>query len=202
VYIQVETALVLLFGFLCAWLPFSSSEGTMATLGPILALVIAVALAVVTYLLADRLGRWTGARQEKKAVSTLSPAVPAGEPLQMVTYGYVGPGRSGAIFLFGALGDAIINAPRRKWYYVGLTDRHLILLQVKNEKPTGVQQVLARSDVQQLEYAGGVFGPRLVVTLAAEKMELKVESYTWQERAKVLDKIWRGDPGVVTLTTA
>jgi hypothetical protein len=193
---------VLLFGFFCAWLPFADSQGTMSSIGPILALIIAVALAVGTYFLADWLGRTSSARQEKQALAVFSPAIPAGEALQMATYGYLGPGRTGTMLAFGALGDAIINAPRRRWYYVGLTYGHLILLQVKNKKPTGVQQVLSRSDVQQVVYSPGTFETKLVVTLPAEVMELKIEGYGWRERAKALDKIWRGEMAELSLATA
>jgi hypothetical protein len=194
--------LVLIFGFFCAWLPFANSTDTMATVGPILALIVAVALAVGTYFLVDWLARKSSARQEKQALAVLSPAIPAGEALQMVTYGYVGPGRTGAVLLFGALGDAMINASRRKWYYVGLTYRHLILVQAKNKKSTGVQQVLSRSDVQQVEYARGALEPRLIIDLPAEKMELKIEGYGWQERAKAMDSMWRDEPTELSLATA
>ncbi len=193
---------VLLFGFFCAWLPFADSQGTMSSIGPILALIVAVVLAVGTYFLVDWLERVLSTRREKQATAMLSSAIPSGEALQMVTYGYLGPGRTGTMLAFGAMGDAIINAPRRKWYYVGLTNRHLILLQVKNKKTTGVQQVLSRSDVQQVAYSPGAFETKLVITLPAEVMELKVEGYGWRDRAKALGKMWRGEPAELSLATA
>ncbi len=193
---------VFVFVFFFVWLSFAGSQGAMSSIGPILALIVAVALAVGTYFWVGRTARSSNAYQEKQALAVLSPVIPAGEALQMVTYGYVGPGHANAMLVFGALGDAIINAPRRTWYYVGLTYQHLILLQVKNQKPTGVQQILGRGDVRQIAYSRGALEPKLVITLPAEVMELKVEGYGWQERAKALDKLWHGEPAEISLATA
>jgi len=48
------------------------------------------------------------------------------------------------ILLLCGLGDAIINAPRRNWYYDSLTRRYFVLVQVKDKKLTGVREVLQR----------------------------------------------------------
>ncbi len=193
---------VFVFVFFFAWLSFAGSQGTMKSIGPIVALIVAVALAVGTYFWVGRQARASNVYEEKQAIAVLSSAVPAGDALQMVTYGYVGPGHANAMIIFGAVGDAIVNAPRRTWYYVGLTYQHLILLQVKNREPTGVQQVLGRGDVRQIAYSRGVLEPKLVITLPAQVMELRFEGYGWQERAKALDKIWHGEPAEISLATA
>ncbi len=190
---------VFVFVFFFAWLSFAGSQGTLKSIGPTLALIAAVALAVGAYVWIGRQARGSNVRLEKEALAVLAPAVPAGEAVQMVTYGYTGPGHAGAMLAFGALGDAIVNAPRRTWYYVGLTDRHLVLLQVKNQKPTGVQQVLGRGDVQQIAYSRGALEPKLVITLPVEVMELRFEGYGWRERAQALDKIWHGEPAELSL---
>ena len=76
---------VLVFGFLFAWFPFANSPDMRYSIGPTVALIIAVALAVGTCFWVDRLGRSSNTYQEKQALAVLSPAVPAGEALQMVT---------------------------------------------------------------------------------------------------------------------
>ncbi len=190
---------VFVFVFFFAWLSLAGSQGTLKSIGPTLALIAAVALAVGTYFWVGRTARSSNTYLEKQARAVLSPVIPAGEALQMVTYGYVGPGHASAAIILGAMGDAIINAPRRTWYYVGLTDWHLILLQVKNRNPTGVQQVLGRGDVQQIAYSRGALEPKLVITLPVEVMELRFEGYGWQERAQALDKIWHGEPAEINL---
>ncbi len=193
---------VFVFVFFFAWLSLAGSQGAMSSIGPTLALIAAVALAVGTYFWVGRSARSSNTYLEKQALAVLAPTVPAGEALQMVTYGYVGPGHANAMIFFGAMGDAIINAPRRTWYYVGLTDRHLILLQVKNREPTGVQQVLSRGDVRQIAYSRGALEPKLVITLPAEVMELRFEGYGWRDRAQAMDKIWHGEPAEISLAPA
>jgi len=187
--------LVFFFAWFFCSVPFSGGEDTLSQLAPWIGLVIALALAVGSYFGFDALNRWSSARQEAKARSLLAPLAPPGETIQAFTFGYVGPGRTGAILLFGALGDAVINARRRKWYYIGLTERHLLLIQVSNNKPTGVQQVLARNDVRGLEFQSGAFKePKLMIRLPVEEMQIRVEQYGWRGRAKTLDVLWRGLP--------
>jgi hypothetical protein len=95
------------------------------------------------------------------------------------------------ILLFGALGDALINAPRRKYYYLGITAQNLILVQFKGKKPTDVHQVLRRGEVS-LSYEAGAFKePKLVLTFAAEQMELRVLG-NMVKRAKELAAAWNG----------
>ena len=195
----VSRIIVAIFVLVLAWLfcslPFLGQEGVMGTLGLFIGFVIAAAIAVGSFFGLGWLEQWTTQRQEKQGNTILGPHVPAGESLKAFTYGYVGPGRTGAILLFGALGDAVINSWRRKFYYVGVTERYAILVQVKNNKPTGVQQVLGRSDVRQLEYSQKAFsGPLLTVQLPADTLELHIEGMGWLPRAKTLPAVWNGLP--------
>ena len=194
--------LVFAFAFLfCAtpFIAFSGGENTLNQLAPWIGLVVALAIAVGSYFAFDALSRWSSARREAKARALLAPITPAGETVQASTFGYVGPafaGFAGAdILLFVALAAEVINARRRKWYYVGLTERHLLLLQVSNNKPTGVRQVLARNEVPGLEFQSGIFkGSMLVIRLLREEMQIGVEQYGWRGRAKTLDNLWRRLP--------
>jgi hypothetical protein len=91
---------------------------------------------------------------------------------------------------FGALADAMINAPRRKYYYLGLTRQYVVLVQVNGRKPTGVQQVLRRGEVSSLQLETGAFKePKLVLRFAAEQLELRLD-YNWIKRAKEVNALW------------
>ncbi len=181
----------ILFVFLCGVI-FNAQEST--TLGWVIAIVLSLAGAVGLYFLFGILQKRSLANQQKNAMAALQPFLPAGETLQMFVRGYVGPGQTGMILLFGALGDAIINAPRRQWYYVGLTQRYLVIAQVKGQKPTGVKQVLLRNEVKDLRYdTGALKEPRLVIEFAAEKMELRMMDYGMLKSAKAMDDTWHGN---------
>lgn len=159
--------------------------------GWLIGLVIALGLAGGAYLFFEWLRKYTLAQQEKTANSIFAPVLPLGETLLAFTQGYTGPGRTGMVLLFGALGDAIINAPRRKWYYVGVTRQSLLLVQVKGKKPTGVQQVLPRREVSHLSFESGVLKePKLILQFAVESIELRVNS-SMVKRAKEVDAAWR-----------
>jgi hypothetical protein len=176
--------------FICAGVLSSTSAKPYAwVIGAFFALVVAVG----TYFLCDMLQENGLNRQEKMAQKILQPVLPLGETLQAFVRGYTGPGRTGMIMIFGALGDSLINAPRRKWYYLGLTQQYLALVQVNGKKPTGVQQVLRRGEVRNLTWAGGALkNPKLILQLAADRMEFLVD-YDMGNRAKLIDKAWHNE---------
>lgn len=167
--------------------------------GWVIGLVFALAIGAGSYFLFDRLLRRADARQDETARQLFAPVLPPGETLLGFVQGYTGPGHAGMVLLFGAVGDAIVNSPRRRWYYVGLTRQYLILLQVNGRRPTGVQQVLRRSEVRQLGFESGAFKePKVILQFPAETMELRLEA-NMTSRAKEMDAIWRsaapGYPG-------
>ena len=172
--------------FLLAWL-FCSLTFSNSDSGWIIGLVLALVIAVGAYFLFGALQKRAMAQQEKTANEVLGPALPAGESLRSFILGYTGPGRTGMILLLGALGDALINGPRRKWYYVGITKQTLVLVQVNGKKPTGVTQMLHKGEVQ-MTFDGGL-EPRLVLQFAAERMELRVEA-GMVTRAKEISAAW------------
>ncbi|MGC1377824.1 MAG: hypothetical protein WA821_16445 [Anaerolineales bacterium] len=167
--------LVFFFAFIFCGLPFTSGSDS-SSFGWVIALVIALALAVGSYFLFGALQKRNLVQQQKIADQVLGPVLPSGESLLAFVHGYTGPGRTGMILLFGALGDALINGPRRKWYYLGITRQSLLLVQVNGKKPTGVKQVLRRGEVQLAFESGALKEPRLTLQFAAERMELRVEA--------------------------
>jgi hypothetical protein len=179
--------------FLLAWLlcTLTVSGPDTSSYAWAIGLVIALVLGVGAYYLFDALQKYSFAQQEKTAKEIFAPVLPAGEMLLAFVKGYTGPGRTGMVLLFGALGDALINAPRRKWYYAGVTKQYLVLVQVNGKKPTGVQQVLRRSEVGQLVFESGAFKePKLILQFAAERMELRIDA-NMIKRAKEIDATWR-----------
>jgi hypothetical protein len=190
---KVSSIILAIFVFIFAWVlcavPFSGSDS--ASYGWIIALIIALALGVGSYFVFEALQKRALAQQEKTAQEIIAPLLPAGETLLAFAQGYIGPGRTGMVIMFGVLGDALINAPRRKWYYVGISRQTLALVQVNGKRPTGVQQVLRRSDVRQLTFDSGAFKePKLLLQFAAENMELRLDG-SMIKRAKALDAAWR-----------
>ena len=180
--------------FLLAWLlctvTFMGTDASSYAWA--IGLIIALVIGVGSYYFFGVLQKRTFAQEEKTAKEIFTPVLPAGERLLAFAQCYTGPGRTGMVLLFGALGDAIINAPRRKWYYLGITQQYLILVQVNGRKPTGVQQVLRRGEVGQLEFETGAFKePKLILQFTAERMELRVEG-NMIKRAKAVDVAWRG----------
>ena len=160
--------------------------------------VIGFAVAVVAgagayYLLGQQQAR-ASARQEQLAHEILGSALPSGEALRAFAHGYTGPSRTGIILLFGVLADMIVNAARRQWYYVVLTTHYLALVQVdgKDKRPTGIHQVLRRDEVKGVDFkAGTLEEPKLVLQLAAERLELRLGS-DMVGRAKELAAAWNG----------
>ncbi len=180
--------LVFIFAAVFCVLPFAGSGSSSYTW--VIGLILALAIAVGSYFLFAAIQKRNLANQEKTANAVLSPALPPGEQLLAYVQCYTGPGRTGMTLLFGALGDAAINASRRKWYYLGLTHQFLILVQVNGKKPTGVQQVLRRGEVRQLFLDSGAFKePKLNLQLAVESMELRIDA-GMIKRAKELDAAW------------
>ncbi len=173
---------------LCVVLPFMQSE--TQTLGWVIALVVAAGVGVGSYFFLVWVQKRAAVQQDKIARNLLAPALPPGEEILLFVQGYTGPGRTGMTFAFGALGDALINTPRRKFYYLGLTRQSLVLVQVKGVKPTGVSQVLRRGEVTSLEFDSGAFKePKLVLQIAGERMELRLD-YNWIKHAKEVNAAW------------
>jgi hypothetical protein len=184
----ILAVLVFFFAWVFCSLPFTSSDSS-SSLNWVIGFIIALVVAVGSYFLFGAMQKRALEQQQKIANGVLGPVLPSGESLLTFVQGYTGPGRTGMVLLFGALGDAIINGPRRKWYYLGITRQYLLLVQVNGKKPTGVKQVLRRGEVQLSFDSGALKEPRLVLQFAAERMELRVEA-GMVKQAKEASAIW------------
>lgn len=152
--------------------------------------VVSLGLGIGTYLLIPMLQKRSVDMYQATAQTLLEAILPPGERLLASLQGYTGPGRTGAAF-FGYLGDAVINAPRRKWYYLGLTPKYVAIVQVKGKMPTGVSQVLPHGDVKDIEYETAAFRePKLVLEFVSDRMELRTMNSAMNKQAKELAQLW------------
>ena len=152
----------------------------------------ALVVGVGAYFLFGWLQKKTNQQQEKIVQTILVPLLPAGETIQAFVQGFTGPGRTGTTLLVGALGDAIINSSRRKYYYIAITRQYVVMVQVNGKKPTGVNQVLRRGEILSMQFERPALKePRLVLQFAAERMELLLDG-GMIERAKQMAAAWNG----------
>jgi len=98
---------------------------------------------------------------------------------------------SAAWFFFGAIGAAIARGSQ-PGYMIGLTDKRLILVDVKGAKPTGPIQCLPLSDIKSMKFKRGLYSGNLEIELAADKMKLSFDSRPWFPRAINMAKMMPG----------
>ncbi len=153
--------------------------------------LIAAAFGALTYFLCDLVMEHKHANEEKIARAILQPVLPAGETLLASTFGFTGPSHA-ARYVVGIWDDLSLNR-RRRWYYVGISQRSLAIVKVKGGMPTG-KYVLRRSQVMQVKLDKiAISGPRLLMQFAADPMILWIDGdYTMTRRAEELMRVWRG----------
>lgn len=94
---------------------------------------------------------------------------------------------SAIYFLFGAIGAALAGS--QIGYFVGLTDKRLILVEVKRKMPTGAVYNIAVSDIKGLQYRSSGTAGNLNVHLSADTLKLIFDRRPWWSRAKNMAKI-------------
>lgn len=90
---------------------------------------------------------------------------------------------SAAYFLFGALGAAL-TGQNQLGFFVGLTDKRLILIEVKGKTPTGEVHSILTSDIKGLQYRSSGTTGNLNVHLSADILKLVFDKRPWWPRAK------------------
>lgn len=95
---------------------------------------------------------------------------------------------SGIYFLFGAIGAAIARNDQNS-FYIGLTDKRLILIEVKRKLPTGAVYSIATSDIKGLQYRSAGYTGNLNVHLSADTLKLIFDKRPWWNRAKNMAKV-------------
>lgn len=106
-----------------------------------------------------------------------------GETLHEFTRGTTEGSISAAYFLFGALGAALTGR-NEPGYFIGLTDKRLILIEVKGKTPTGEVHSISTSDIKGLQYRSSGTTGNLNVHLSADTLKLVFDKRPWWPRAK------------------
>jgi len=110
------------------------------------------------------------------------------ETLREFTWGTTEGSISAAYFLFGALGAAL-TGQNRPGFFIGLTDKRLILMEVKGKAPTGEVHSISISDIKGLQYRSSGTTGNLNVHLSADILQLIFDKRPWWPRAKNMAKI-------------
>jgi hypothetical protein len=130
------------------------------------------------------------ARESKKetlAREIITQHLQPGETLQHFTWG--GVGSSTALHMaFGLLG-ALIARNTQQSYFVGLTDRRLVLVKAKGFKPTSEAHSISLEDIKGMKYSRGLYSGVLKIQLVADKLEIHFDSRPWYPRAQAIAKL-------------
>jgi hypothetical protein len=105
------------------------------------------------------------------------------ETLREYTWGKTESSISAAYFLFGALGAAL-TGQNQPGFFVGLSDRRLILMEVKGKSPTGEVHSISIGDIKGLQYRSSGTAGNLNVHLTADILHLIFDKRPWWGRAK------------------
>ena len=105
------------------------------------------------------------------------------ESLHEFSWGVQETSLSAAYFLFGAIGAALARQDQTG-FFVGLTDKRLILVEVKGKIPTGKVHSIPCSDIRGLQYRSTGSAGNLKVHLSADILPLIFDRRPWWSRAK------------------
>jgi hypothetical protein len=128
---------------------------------------------------------------ETEVRESISNHLAANETLREYTWGTMEGSISAAYFLFGALGAALTRQDQ-PGFFIGLTDRRLILKEVKGKTPTGEVHSISLGDIRGLQYRSGGTTGNLNVHLSADILHLIFDRRPWWPRAKNMAKLMPG----------
>jgi Bacterial PH domain len=109
------------------------------------------------------------------------------EILREYTWG-VKDSSSMARFLFGAIGAALARQDQ-PGFYIGLTNKRVILVEVKGRTTTGDVYSIPLGDIKGLHYNRGAYTGTLDIHLTADKFQLNFDSKPWYPRAQNMSKL-------------
>jgi hypothetical protein len=110
------------------------------------------------------------------------------ESLQEYSWGTQEASMSAVYFLFGAIGAALARQDQTG-FHIGLTDKRLILVEVKGKIPTGEVHSISRGDIKGLQYRSSGSSGNLNVHLSADILRLIFDRRPWWSRAKDMAKL-------------
>jgi hypothetical protein len=110
------------------------------------------------------------------------------ETLREYTWGTTEGSISAAYFLFGAFGAALSGQDQPS-FFIGLTDKRLILIEVRGKMPTGEVHSISIGDIKGLQYRSSGTTGNLSVHLSADILRLIFDKRPWWPRAKNMAKL-------------
>ena len=126
-------------------------------------------------------------KMERQVREHLTTHLEPNEALRHFTWG--SRNSTSAIWLiFGVIG-ALIARQTQSGFFLGLTDRRLILVKVKGETPTGQVHSIPLTDVKGMKYSRGLYSGALNIYLIADKLEVHFDSRPWYPRAQEMAKL-------------
>jgi hypothetical protein len=126
-------------------------------------------------------------KKEQQVREIITAHLQPGESLQNFTWG-VTSSSTAIWFLFGTLG-ALIARRNQQGYFVGITDRRVILASTKGMQPTGEVHSIPLEDIRGLKYTRGLYSGALNIHLTADKIEIHFDSRPWYPRAQEIAKL-------------
>lgn len=126
-------------------------------------------------------------KAEREVRESITGRLDPGETLREFTRGGT-QSTSAAWFFFGVIGAALARR-NQLGYFVGLTDKRLILLEVKGKMLTGNVQSIPVTDIRGLHYSKGLYSGSLNIHLAADVMKLNFDNRPWYPRAQQMAKL-------------
>lgn len=126
-------------------------------------------------------------KAERQVREAIEAHLEPGEILQHFTWGGT-KSTSAAWFLFGAIGAALAKRGQQS-FFIGLTDRRLLMLEVQGKTPTDVVQSIPLEDIKGLQYKRGPYSGSLHIHLPADTMVLHFDSRPWFPRAQQMAKM-------------
>lgn len=125
---------------------------------------------------------------ETEVRESISSHLAPNETLREYTWGTKEGSMSAAYFLFGALGAAMAGQ-NQSGFFIGLTDKRLLLMEVKGKVPTGEAHTISISDIKGLQYRSSGTAGNLRVHLSADILHLIFDRRPWWGRAKNMAKL-------------
>jgi hypothetical protein len=127
-------------------------------------------------------------KNEIKVREAITSYLAPNETLHEFSWGTKEGSMSAAYFLFGIIGAALAGN-NQLGYFVGLTDKRLILVEVKGQTQTGEVHSISVSDIKGLKYGSSGSAGNLKVHLSADVLQLIFDKRPWWGRAKNMAKL-------------
>jgi hypothetical protein len=125
---------------------------------------------------------------ETEVRESISKHLAPNETLREFTWGTKEESISAAYFWFGALGASLARE-NQTGFFIALTDKRLILIEVNGKIPTGEVYSISTGDIKGLQYRNRGTTGNLNVHLSADVLHLTLERRPWWKRAKDMARL-------------